>query len=561
MEKIAIYQLFPRYFGNSCPKRMFDGDISQNGCGKFADVNDKALNSIKELGITHLWLTGIIEHATKTDYSSYGILKDHPAIVKGKAGSPYAVKDYYDVDPDLAVDPENRMKEFCELLDRCHDNGFKVIIDFVPNHLARNYKSDIPGRKMRDFGADDYTDHAFDPSNNFYYLPCKSLKPQFDVYAGEAKPYTECPAKVTGNDCFSESPGVGDWYETVKLNYGIDYNAGGLKYFKPEPSTWFKMLDVLEYWVNKGIDGFRCDMAEMVPVEFWNWVIKRVKKVNPAVIFIAENYNTDQYEDFCNAGFDLLYDKEGMYTTLREVIEEKRPASDITYCWQSVNNIFPHMLYFLENHDEQRIASDYFAKNPFKGLPGFIVASCLYVNPVMLYYGQELGEKGMYTEGFSGKDGRSTIFDYWSMESLTAWNSKGKWNGSGLSPEQNTLRKAYSAIMNIAMSEKSITKGEFFDLTYANIEDYSFNTSRQFAFIRKYGNEFIIAVVNFAGNSTDTLLNIPAHAFTYLEIPDNCQFEAYDLLSHKKMNIYLSSGQKLRLNLPGYSGVMLKCNI
>ena len=103
--KIILYQLLPRLFGNPTETLLRGGTKEQNGCGRLVDITPTALQKIKSLGVTHIWYTGLLEHATQTDYSGFGIRKDHSAIVKGRAGSPYAVKDYYDIDPDLATSP------------------------------------------------------------------------------------------------------------------------------------------------------------------------------------------------------------------------------------------------------------------------------------------------------------------------------------------------------------------------------------------------------------------------------------------------------------------------
>ena len=293
-DKIVIYQVFPRWFGNTNTQLVKNGSLAQNGVGKFSAFTPKALAAIAELGVSHIWYTGVIEHATKTDYTAYGIRKDHTAIVKGQAGSPYAIKDYYDIDPDLADSVPDRMEEFEALVRRTHEAGMKVIIDFVPNHVARQYFSDRKENYVGDLGDHDNVNKAFDPNNNFYYLPGQTLVLHFDDQDDEDFEYSEFPAKVTGNNCFSATPGINDWYETVKLNYGVDYQNGGACHFSPIPDTWSKMLDILLFWAAKGIDGFRCDMAEMVPVEFWNWAIPRVKQQFP-VIFIAEVYNPDEY--------------------------------------------------------------------------------------------------------------------------------------------------------------------------------------------------------------------------------------------------------------------------
>lgn len=559
MSKYVIYQLLPRYFSNETPNPVAHGSRERNGCGTLDGLDEKALDAIKALGVTHLWLTGVLEHATKTDQTHLGIPLDHPAVVKGQAGSPYAIKDYYDVAPDLAVDPTQRLNTFRALVGRCHALGLKVLIDFVPNHVARQYHSDQCMTGMRDLGADDHAEHAFNPSNNFYYLPDQALDLQVDSYAGWEQPYTENPAKATGNDCFSSRPGVNDWYETVKLNYGVNYFIQGQTHFEPTPSTWFKMLDMLQYWAGMGVDGFRCDMAEMVPVEFWHWAIARVKQAYPRLLFIAEVYNPDLYRDYIyRGGFDYLYDKVGLYDTLRAVIEGKRPASDLSGSWQTVNDILPHMLYFLENHDEQRIASSFFAGDAAKGFPGMIVAAALQTNPVMLYAGQELGETGMHKEGFSGLDGRSTIFDYWSLKSLAGWNNGGHWDGGGLSPDCLQLRANYQALFTAVTSEKALAQGRFFDLSYANLDNPGFNSQHQFAWFRKDGREHILVIVNFSDKEAVSAVHLPAHAFAYLELPSSLTVDATELLTGQKIVLNLIAGACVDLTLPAHSGVLWK---
>ena len=341
-QKIIIYQVFTRLFGNKTTTLQNNGSIKENGCGKMADFTAKALDEIKHLGATHIWYTGIIEHATQTDYSAYGIQKDHPAVVKGKAGSPYAIKDYYDVDPDLAVKVEHRMKEFENLVNRTHKAGLKMIIDFVPNHVARQYHSDQKPEGVEDLGARDNKGKGFDPQNNFYYIPGEPL--HLDNLNVSPKDYQESPAKATGNDVFSAWPGQNDWYETIKLNYGVDYCNGHTCCFDPIPDTWKKMLDILCFWAAKGIDGFRCDMAEMVPVEFWGWAIPQVKALHPSIIFIAEVYNPAEYRNYIFQGhFDYLYDKVGLYDTLRAVSSGFTSAGNITSCWQQVDDIQNHI--------------------------------------------------------------------------------------------------------------------------------------------------------------------------------------------------------------------------
>ena len=410
MSKIIIYQLLPRLFGNSTTDCVQGGNIEQNGCGKFNDITPAALRAIRNLGTTHIWYTGIIEHATRTDYSSYGIPADHPATVKGEAGSPYAIKDYYDTDPDLAVNVTNRREEFKELIKRTHKAGMKVIMDFIPNHVARHYHSDNTPNGTYSFGAFDDKSVFFAGHNNFYYLGNQSYGCNIDAKDCAAEEYSESPLRATGNDCFG-SPSRNDWYDTVKLNYGIDYRTGNRE-FSPVPNTWVKMHKILQYWASQGIDGFRCDMVEMTPVEFWAWAVPKIKEEFPGIIFIGEIYQPHIYRSFIKeGGFDYLYDKVGLYDTLRGVMNGQASANEISHTLQSTADIRKNMLTFLENHDEQRIASDFFAANAERALAAFIVSATTGTEPFMLYAGQELGERGMDKEGYSGVDGRTTIFD------------------------------------------------------------------------------------------------------------------------------------------------------
>ena len=558
-EKIIIYQVFTRLFGNGNPRCKTNGSLDENGCGKMADFTAKALGEIKRLGATHIWYTGIIEHATQTNYSRYGIRPDHPAVVKGKAGSPYAIKDYYDVDPDLATSIPDRMKEFENLVKRSHKAELKVIIDFVPNHVARQYGSDTKPAGVADLGEQDDVNLAFSPNNNFYYIPGTKLEGNIDLHRGAAEPYIEFPAKATGNDRFDAWPGINDWYETVKLNYGVDYMNGRSTHFYPIPDTWNKMLDILLFWASKGIDGFRCDMAEMVPVEFWGWVIPQVKAQYPNLIFIAEVYNPAEYRNYLfNGKFDYLYDKVGLYDTLRAITSGWESATSIPSRWQSLSGIEHRMLNFLENHDEQRIASDFFAGNGARAIPAMIVSACMNDNPVMIYFGQEIGEQGMDTEGFSGRDGRTTIFDYWSVDSIRRWRNNGKFDDKLLTEEEKKLRTFYSRLLNLCNTEKAIREGVFFDLTYANLAGWVFNEHKQYAFMRKLDDELLLIMVNFDSIPVRAAVNIPQHAFDFLGIPYNLEYNAVELLTGNTEKLVLSPDKTTPVLLDAMNGKILK---
>lgn len=554
MEKIIIYQVLPRLFGNSCHTCQPGGDRNTNGCGHLNDFTPTALEQIRMLGATHIWYTGVIEHATETDYTMYGIPNDHPGVIKGKAGSPYAIRDYYDIDPDLASSVPARMQEFEDLVRRSHEAGLRVIIDFVPNHVARQYHSDAAPEGATDFGAEDNPFEAFDPQNNFYYIPGEALNPQFD-----AQDYHEYPAKATGNDNFGAWPSQNDWYETVKLNYGVDYISGGTTHFTPTPSTWHKMLHILRFWADKGIDGFRCDMAEMVPVEFWEWVIPQVKEDHPELIFIAEVYNPAQYRNYIHRGhFDYLYDKVGLYDTLRAVTCNYAKASSITDCWQQVDDIRDHMLNFLENHDEQRLASDFFAGEAERGCAALVVSACMGTNPMMIYFGQELGERGMDAEGFSGRDGRTTIFDYWSVRTIRHWRNEGRFDNRKLTPTEVSLQQYYSRVLNLCNSETALREGEFYDLMYANPRVEGFNPARHYAFLRRHENEVILVVANFDETDQTIRVNIPSHVFEYYNIPETETYRAQGLLTGDVFSISFTASRPTEIAVPAHGARMLK---
>lgn len=556
--KPLIYQIFTRLYGNNQhTANIPNGTIEENGCAKLNGITQQQLQRISDFGFTHVWFTGLLEHATQTDYSAFGIAKDHPSVVKGKAGSPYAIKDYYDIDPDLAVNVKNRMREFDALLRRTHKAGLKMVIDFVPNHVARQYHSDKCPRGIRDLGADDKTDQAFSPNNNFYYLLGQTLHTNFDTERNAPTPYQEYPAKATGNDCFSAWPSRNDWYETVKLNYGVDYMNGRTTHFSPTPSTWKKMTDILLFWAHKGVDAFRCDMAEMVPAEFWSYAITKVKKQYPHIQFIAEVYNPGEYRRYITSGFDYLYDKVGLYDTLRAIITEGRSASCIIGCWQSIDDIRNHMLNFLENHDEQRIASAYFAGDARKALPALVVSATMGNNPFMVYAGQEIGEHGMNAEGFSGSDGRTTIFDYWSVASLrklTANHPEQEMNEA-----ERDLYNYYKKVITLCNAHPALSDGQFYDLQYANYSrDAGYDCDRQYAYIRRAKNgETLLIVANFSPSSVHCGIKIPTHAFEFLQLRPGI-ISAIDLLSGNLQTIEIKADQNTFVDIQGNNALILQ---
>lgn len=521
MGKVIIYQMLPRLWGNIGGKNIKNGTLKDNGCGKFSSIDTISLEYLRSLGVSHVWYTGIIRHATAED--SDGCTPSSADWVKGRAGSPYSITDYYDVNPYLADEPENRMEEFHKLVERTHAAGLKVIIDFVPNHVARDYGRFAAAHPaptgMAALGESDDKSVHWKNSNDFFYYPGIPL-----ALPIQDQTYMEMPAMASGNS-YTSSPGVNDWYDTIKLNY-----------CDPHTETWEKMYDIVNFWAGQGVDGFRCDMVELVPQAFFKWLISRIKKDRPNLLFVAEVYQKTLYSKYIREiGFDLLYDKSGIYDTLRAIVEKNakdsgvpvedwQSAKRITWNWQSLGDLQPYMLNFLENHDEQRFASDFFgcdARNSYAAL-----YTALYMNnaPFMLYAGEEVGERGMDNEGFSGRDGRTSIFDWWAPSSLTRLYKYIHGEKKALTPEEETMLDTYRKALKFAAEDNAVSKGTFYDLCYCNYASDGFNPDRHFAFLRDFEDETLLIVCNFSKNDTDMKISIPEHAFNWMKMPESEEF-------------------------------------
>lgn len=558
-QKIIIYQLLPRLFSNSNQNQVFNGTIEQNGSGKFNDITNKVLIELRNFGITHVWLTGIIRHATLSSYTQFGLAASHPDIVKGKAGSPYAVNDYYDVDPDLALDIPSRMDEFEQLLHRIHIQGLKAIIDFIPNHVARDYKSMQLPKGYQNFGEADNKELSFSPTNNYYYFPGESFHIHGLTNTAPDR-FVEIPAKATGNDVFRPDPDIHDWYDTAKLNYGIDYQ-NRQNYFYPLPNTWVKMTEVLLFWSGKGVDGFRCDMAGMVPVDFWQYAISQVKSEYQKILFIAELYEPLKYRDYLETGFfDYLYDKVGLYDSLRSIIIGESSTHAISSVWQSLGGLDDLMVRFLENHDEQRIASQLFAGNPWKALPAMAIALLMNQGPVLIYAGQEVGEPAAGAEGFSDDDGRTSIFDYSVIPELQKWFNNGRCDGQKFSESQRLLRKTYADLLHLAQAYPVFSNGYLYDLMWVN-EDIP-NRDNIFAFLRYGGTmeeEALLVVASFDDSIKETIIKIPEHAMQTIDFGTKQRITVKGIEPAQTFSEILlfsqiiSVGLTVRLNQVGYA--------
>lgn len=567
--KPVVYQVFTRLYGNTNTTNAPWGSIEQNGVGKFADFTDQALAEIHAMGVSHIWYTGVPHHATATDYTAYGISLDDPDVIKGRAGSPYAVKDYYNVDPDLATDPANRMAEFEALIDRTHANDMQVIIDIVPNHVARQYESISAPDGVEPLGASDDTSQVYQRDNNFYYVPGEAFKVPahpdgFSPTGGAGHPredglFNEQPAKWTGNGARAAQPDKNDWYETVKINYGVkpdgsyDFatlpetyadqdHAAHLAFWenKDLPDSWYKMRDIALFWLDKGVDGFRFDMAEMVPVEFWSFLNASIKAKNPDAFLLAEVYQPDRYRDYLHLGkMDYLYDKVGFYDSLKAVMQGKASTAVLDDANQQVADIAPAMLNFLENHDEQRIASREFAGDAAKGKPALVISALKSAAPIMIYFGQEVGEDGSEETGF-GDPSRTTIFDYAGVPAHQRWMNDHQFNGGQLTDSETQLRRYYSQVMNIAAYHPSM-QSPFVSLQQAHTQ--ASHPDTVYSFARTHADKPLVVVSNLGEAEASGSVNVAAAVPDAVKIQGPVQ--ARDLLTGQTLPLEAQSQQWL----------------
>ncbi|HRZ32717.1 MAG TPA: alpha-amylase family protein [Flavobacterium sp.] len=582
-KKIVVYQVFTRLFGNQNTTNKPWGTLEENGVGKFNDFTDKALKEIKDLGVTHVWYTGVPHHALVNDYTKYGISNDDPDVVKGRAGSPYAVKDYYNVNPDLAVDPAKRLQEFEALIKRTHKQGLKVVIDIVPNHIARKYEGKSNPKGVRDFGADDDKTVEYKRDNNFYYIPNSKFEVPTD---GNYKPlggenhaladgkFEEIPAKWTGNGSRLAKPDINDWYETVKINYGVkpdgtkdfpalpdgfdkkDYQAH-YEFWKDKsvPSSWVKFRDIALYWIAKGVDGFRYDMAEMVPVEFWSYMNSAVKMKNPNAFLLAEVYNPNEYRNYLHLGkMDYLYDKVQLYDTLKNIVQGRGLPQHLTGIQEDLKDIEHNMLHFLDNHDEQRLASPEFAGDAKKGKPLMVVSATISSSPTMIYFGQEVGEPGALDAGF-GKHSRTSIFDYVGVPHHQRWMNGGKFDGGQLKPEEKELRDFYKRLLNFTIKSDALM-GEFLSLQEDNLGanlGYDFGL---YSFVRWSEKEKLVIVTNFNQNTAvNCEVIVPADVVKKMNLKDGTFVLKDQLYGNSQSELKISNGVgKFKLSIqPGES--------
>lgn len=401
MKKI-IYQVMTR---------LWDG-------GKMSGWDGPSFAYLKTLGVDYVWYTGIPRHSTGKDF------------VKGDPGCPYSITDWMDVNPYLADVPDDRLAEFDALVARTHAAGLKCILDFIPNHVARDYRGGIRHHNWCD----------------------------------------------------------GDWTDTFKINWD-------------DPRTLETCVRVLQFWAARGADGFRFDMAELVPASQLRELISRVRAKYPELLMVAEVYIKDNYRMFLDyVGFDLLYDKSGSYDILRNIVCCGGSARQLTWNWQWLGEMQPKMLNFLENHDEQRIASREFAGSAGRCYSA-LAFSALYNNAsFMLYFGQEVGE-----DASEGDCGRTSIFNWCDPAHVRRLNAH-IGAGTPLPEEDAAVLSRYREILSYAKLP-AFSCGKTWDLCYC--QDTQFDRDGCFAFLRYDSASAYVVLCNFTAVPREMEIRIP----------------------------------------------------
>ena len=618
--KLRIYQMFPRLFGNTNTNRVPNGTYEQNGCGKFADLNDEVLSSLKKLGFDAIWVTGVLRQATTRDYSSIGLPPDDPDLLKGIAGSPYAIRDYYDVCPDYALDPAKRVEEFKSLLTRAKQHDLKIFMDFIPNHVARSYASVIHperdfGREDRGtefFSADDFYNlkpdshgpplrlATFDPRKKEPLTPTTKviwddqqnrfpgLKEKIDgLFPGEAK-----RGRVTGDNQNTWTPNQDCWYETIKFNYGYNFTEGAKGRRRhptvaqpdfPVPNLWKKMDAVIAYWQEMGVDGFRCDVAHIVPSEFWHWALARARERNPKTFFYAECYEGDvrlevpdanpelapfrsNPTSLLEAGFDAVYGHDA-YKRLMEIYQDKAWANDLDSAGRA-GFVGDNSVRYAENHDEVRVASPQVSPKhwgghgPLVGRPVSGILFGLSRGPVMVYYGQEVGEPAdVGAAGFELDKGRTTFFDYWSVPTLIQWMNHGKYDGGALPELNQNLRAFYGRLLN-SLTHPALAQGNFIPLNPANRENAFYHVAdgkREngrwlYSFLRydPVSQRTLLVAANLHPKSaaSGVKLKFSEEATRLLHLTPELTLEGSDLLSQKPSSLRVSAKELTTSGIP-----------
>ena len=325
------------------------------------------------------------------------------------------------------------------------------------------------------------------------------------------------------------------------------------------PDSWVKFRDIALYWIGKGVDGFRFDMAEMVPVEFWSYMNSAIKMANPEAFLLAEIYNPRAYRDYIILGqMGYLYDKVDLYDTLKPIMQGTGSTDDLVPILQRFADIEHHLLHFLENHDEQRLAHPEFAGSAEKGKPAMVVSATIGSSPIMIYFGQEVGEDGSEKTGF-GDPSRTTIFDYAGVPAHQRWMNGGRFDGGQSTAAEKALREFYRRLLSFAAQSQAV-RGGFAEIHSVNRSANAGYHDKLFSYVRHSDEEKLVIVANFSTErSGDLGLIIPAATVAQMGLTDGEHVLVDQLYEQARTKLVITGGTgRLKVSLNGLESVILK---
>ena len=304
-----------------------------------------------------------------------------------------------------------------------------------------------------------------------------------------------------------------------------------------------KFKDIALYWTAKGVDGFRYDMAEMVPYEFWSYMNSAIKMANPDSFLMAEVYNPREYRNYIHLGkMDYLYDKVETYDKLKDVIQGRSWPDEISGIQYNMMDIEHHMLHFLDNHDEQRLASPEFAGSGERGKPLMVVSTTLSSSPTMIYFGQEVGEPGKEDAGF-GTHSRTSIFDYIGVPHHQRWMNNGKFDGGQLSSSEKELRDFYKRLLNFSLKSSALMGG-YQEIQGANRNIVQGYDKDLYTFARWSKEEQLIVVANFSSTiASNYEMRVPADLLEKWNIKDGTYTLVDQLYGKYKTELKVINGE------------------
>jgi glycosidase len=222
---------------------------------------------------------------------------------------------------------------------------------------------------------------------------------------------------------------------------------------------------------------------------------------------------------------DYLYDKVELYDSIKHIMQGHGWTDHIPVVQEGLKDIEHHMLHFLENHDEQRIASPEFAGSALKGKPAMTVSATISSSPTLIYFGQEVGEPGAEDAGY-GKPSRTSIFDYVGVPYFQRWVNDKSYDGGQLSIEEKDLRDFYMRLLNFTINSDALL-GTYADIhTYNRQHTQNYN-HRVYSFVRWSDSEKLLVVSNFdADESHQFELVIPKELIAKWALKDG----SYDMM-------------------------------